>query len=190
MTTVIGLTGRKGSGKDTAASVLVRDYGFGLVKFADPLKNMLSALFAYQGASEDEIYRMLEGDLKEVGVDYLQGKTPREAMQTIGTEWGRNLIGENIWTDAAKRRIALCHDAIVTDLRFPNELRILRELGAITVRIVRPSLYANSFSAHPSEQFIDEMEVDAEIINDGSERELQDKLCTLVEQFWNTRSAR
>jgi hypothetical protein len=173
--TVIAITGRKGSGKDTAAQVLI-NHGFPLVKFADPLKNMLRTLLSYRGADEVMIERLLEGDLKETPSEYLEGQTPRLAMQTLGTEWGRNLIGERLWTDSAKRRLSSVPHAVVTDMRFPNELRTVKELDAVVIRVVRPGLNYTDSSKHASEGYIDDMPVDFEIINDGSISELHDKL--------------
>ena len=86
---LLGIHGKAGSGKSTAAQVLI-DGGFKRVKFADPLKNMLRAI----GLTDQHI----EGDLKEVPCDMLLGQTPRHAMQTLGTEWGRGCIGGEFWT--------------------------------------------------------------------------------------------
>jgi hypothetical protein len=78
---LIALTGYAGSGKSTLADILACEHGFTVVKFAGPLKAMLRAL----GLDEREI----EGDLKEQPCQLLAGHTPRRAMQTLGTEWGR-----------------------------------------------------------------------------------------------------
>lgn len=181
--TVVAITGRKGSGKDTAAQALV-DQGYVVVKFADALKGMLRALLSYQGVEDETIYRMLEGDLKEVPTDYLQGKTPRYAMQTLGTEWGRDLIGANLWTDSTLRRISKLPNAVVTDMRFPNELDAMNAVDAKTIRVVRPSLEENAFSTHASEAYIDTLNVDQEILNDKGVDELRTslKLAAGVEQ--------
>jgi putative protein kinase ArgK-like GTPase of G3E family len=78
---IIGLTGLMGSGKSLAAQELER-IGFTRTRFAGSLKDMMRVL----GLTEEEI----EGNLKETACALLGGKTPRYAMQTIGTEWGRS----------------------------------------------------------------------------------------------------
>ena len=92
---VIGITGHKGSGKDTAAEAVAAQ-GFTHVKLADALKAMLRKLLACQGADAEMIRRMIDGDLKEAPTPLLEGRTPRQAMQTLGTEWGRDRIGRDL----------------------------------------------------------------------------------------------
>lgn len=122
---IIGLSGPAGSGKSTAAKYLVHRHGFTLVKFATPLKNMLRAI----GLTEREI----EGDLKDIPSDKLCGRTPRYAMQTIGTEWGRNTIEDKFWTtlwQAEARRYAR---VVCDDCRFDNEAEVVRNMGGVIV---------------------------------------------------------
>lgn len=130
---LLGLVGRKGSGKDTAAEMLLSQ-GYQNVKFAGALKEMIRTLLAYQGLDAGTIERMIEGDLKEVPTDYLAGKTPRFAMQTLGTEWGRDLIGKNFWVGTAMRR-AEGQPTVITDVRFHNELDAIAQAGGVNVGI-------------------------------------------------------
>lgn len=162
-TNLIAVVGKKGAGKDTLSEVLF-DRGYVNVKFAGGLKAMLSTLLAYQGADAVTIERMIEGDLKEVPTPLLQGKTPRHAMQTLGNEWGRKLIGENLWVDAMVKRLDTCPKAVVTDCRYPNELALLRERGANAIRVRASDEQAAD--AHESEAHIDTLDVDAEFLND------------------------
>jgi ATPase subunit of ABC transporter with duplicated ATPase domains len=73
---VIALSGPAGSGKSTAAAVL-QEKGYTLVKFAGPLKAMCRAV----GLSDEHI----EGNGKERPLGWLQGKSPRQFMQLLGT---------------------------------------------------------------------------------------------------------
>jgi len=130
---LLGLVGRKGSGKDTAAEMLLSQ-GYQNVKFAGALKEMIRSLLAYQGLDSETIDRMIEGDLKEVPTDYLGGKTPRFAMQTLGTEWGRDLIGKNFWVGTAMKKAA-GKPTVITDVRFHNELEAVVEAGGVNVGI-------------------------------------------------------
>jgi len=180
---LIGLTGLKGSGKDTAADVLILQ-GWSKVMMAGPLKDMLAALLRYQGASEHTIDRALNGDFKERASDlYLRGRTPRHAMVTLGTEWGRNLISEDIWIAAAKRRIGITPGSVVvTDVRFPNEAYMVRDLGGYLIRIERPGLEA---ADHPSENQVLAMPVDLILTNDADVATLQAKIRAVVDVLAN-----
>ena len=162
MTALLGITGKAGSGKSTAAQVLI-DAGWVRIKFADPLKDMLRAI----GLTEDQI----EGHLKEVPCDLLQGRTPRWAMQSLGTEWGRGCIGERVWLDIVRRKIALAMAAglsvVVDDVRFENEAQVIRELGGLVLGISRN---VNVTSGHVSENGTT---VDMTHINNGTVAELR-----------------
>ncbi len=142
---IIGLTGKAGVGKSTIANILVKDYGYRCVPFAEPLKDMLAAI----GLTHDELY----GDKKEV-VNPNYGVTPRHMMQTLGTEWGRNLIGEDVWVEAWCRCLYRRYqndNIVVDDIRFPNEVGRVRALGGKIVNI-HGDLYLNEATAkHVSE---------------------------------------
>lgn len=129
---VIALTGLAGSGKSTASKYLVEKHGYQLVKFAGPLKDMLRSI----GLSEEQI----EGSLKEEPCEWLQGKTPRQAMQTLGCEWGRDCIGAGLWTELWVRRVNLIiadgGRVVVDDCRFPNEADEVRKLGGVVWQLV------------------------------------------------------
>jgi hypothetical protein len=130
--TIIGLCGPAKSGKSLAAQYLANEYGFERVRFAGPLKAMLAAL----GLSPDEI----DGDLKEQPSALLGGQTPRHAMITLGTEWGRQLIDPDLWINAwrlAVDRLPPGVPVVVEDCRFANEAGEIRLLGGLTVRLDR-----------------------------------------------------
>ena len=158
---IIGICGLKGSGKSEVAKRLEIALSARRVRFASPLKDMLRVL----GLSEDEI----EGRLKEAPCDKLCGKTPRHAMLTLGTEWGREMIGPNFWMDAWQRN-ALSHlaagsNVITEDLRFPNELDALINAGGIVLRVTRPGVKAGE---HESEQHAKRFSAHVECYNDGT----------------------
>ena len=156
--TLVALTGRAGSGKSTAADYLVEEHGFVLVKFAEPLKNMLRAL----GLSDEEI----EGSLKEQRCSLLAGRTPRHAMQTLGTEWGRDCIGADFWIGLWERIACDVLDhggrVVVDDCRFPNEAGAVRRAGG---RVVGLTGRGGIAGAHASEAGV---EPDLWIANGGS----------------------
>lgn len=181
---VVAFTGKRGSGKSEAVKALVNDLGFVELKFADPLKNMLRAMYRTCGVDDATIERKIEGDLKEEPCEWLSGKTPRYAMQTLGTEW-RNLISEDLWASMFKRAVEsgnLGPRVACSDYRFPAEGAVLDELGAVKYRIVRPEADAVSDEAaqHVSETSIDTISTDLDIENDGTVADLRDAVIDYV----------
>lgn len=130
MTKIVAFTGPAGSGKTTAADALV-SAGWVRVKFASTLKKMARCI----GLSEEHI----EGSLKESPLDWMGGKSPRFVMQTLGTEWGRKLIDEDLWVSIAKKEISKVvkegYNVVVDDCRFENEAKGIRDLGGEVVGI-------------------------------------------------------
>jgi predicted kinase len=158
---LIGICGLKGSGKSEVAKRLEVALSAQRVRFSGPLKGMLRSL----GLTEDEI----EGSLKEQPCDKLCGQTPRHAMVTLGTEWGRELIGHDIWINAWQRN-ATAHlvkgsNVITEDLRFPNEYEALVGAGGIVLRVARPGIRAGE---HESERHAASFAAHIEFWNDGS----------------------
>jgi len=166
---ILGFSGLAGSGKSTAAAYLAERHGFARVRFAGPLKAMLRAFLAEAGTPAAEIERMIEGDRKQAPAPELAGATPRHAMQTLGTEWARQMIHPDLWTRAwsAGAAAALARGApgvVVEDCRFANEVEAVRAAGGRVVRIFRP-VGALNLDPHPSEG--QELSVDATIANVG-----------------------
>lgn len=161
---VVAFTGLAGSGKSTAALHLVNAHGWQRIRFAGPLKAMMHAL----GLSDREI----DGDLKEQSCDLLCGQTPRHAMQWLGTEWGRNLIGRDVWIRAwraAVKRTLPGSCIVVDDCRFPNEAIAVAGLGGKLVRIDRTGAGVGA-AGHESESH--QLPADFTISNNGSIAEL------------------
>lgn len=129
---VVAFTGLAGSGKSTATRYLVEQHGYTLVKFAGPLKDMMRAL----GFGDDDI----EGSSKELSNSLLCGKSPRHAMQTLGTQWGRDCIGKDFWLELWVRRANIViregGRVVTDDCRFPNEAQAVRKLGGDIYRLV------------------------------------------------------
>ena len=139
---IICLTGPKGSGKSHFSKLTVDKLNYTLIKFADPLKNMLRAI----GLTDREI----EGELKEKPCYLLGGQTPRYAMQTLGTEWGRKIVSTDMWTDIFLNRVSNSPGNIICDdMRFPNEYECLADLNTLVIKIQphNPTMY----DSHESE---------------------------------------
>ncbi len=166
----VGFCGPAGAGKSTAAERLVQHWLFSRVRFAGPLKAMLLAL----GLDAEQV----DGGRKEEPTPLLCGCTPRQAMQWLGTEWGRNLIGDGFWIEAwraaVERERAQYGYAsgfrplkliVADDVRFANEAKAIRDQGGIVVRIERPGSVSASGGGHVSERL--DFEPDRIIRNEG-----------------------
>jgi hypothetical protein len=109
------------------------------MKFARPLKEMLRTLYREAGLSEKMIERKIEGDLKRTSCPILGGKTPTDAMQTLGDEWGRQLVCPDLWVNilGSKYRQSTATNVVVDDCRYVNEARTVRQLGGQLWKVVR-----------------------------------------------------
>jgi len=176
---VIGLAGAAGSGKSTAAELLA-GHGFTRLRFAAPMKAALAGLLANFGVSRDRIGRMIEGDLKEVPAPELAHRTPRHAMQTLGTDWGRDQMDPDLWAGPMAQRgaeIAAAGGRVVfEDVRFSNEAAAIRALGGLVVKIEGRG--AELASGHASEGF--DFEPDAVLENASTLDALEADLLALV----------
>lgn len=145
MHSLVAFTGKAGAGKSTAAAYLVDQFWYKRLRFAGPLKAMIAAL----GLTEAEY----DGSLKELPCERLMGVTPRKAMQTIGTEWGRACIHADLWTrlwqQDAMQVLRAGRKVVCDDCRFPNEAALIKALGGKIIKIVNPGTVAEA--THESE---------------------------------------
>lgn len=170
MNRLIGITGLAGSGKSTAAQAL-EDAGYWRMRFADPLKAMVRALLRECGYDDATIARMIDGDLKQQPIPELCGKTPRQVMQTLGTEWGRNMVGDTLWTGIARRKAERSPwPVVVDDVRFGNEAGLIRDMGGMVIKVRRPGV---GLMDHPSETGVLGIEADVDLDNGGTEDALR-----------------
>jgi hypothetical protein len=163
---VIGIHGLARTGKDTVANRLVSEHGFVRVGFADPLKAMVCALL---NVDEDWIEEHKEADIEGIA-------SPRRLLQTLGTEWGRNIINQNIWVNAAFRKIADVRNdknvagVVIPDVRFNNEARAIREYDGCVWEISRKD--APPVAKHASEGGVRLEYITATIKNDDTLEDL------------------
>lgn len=162
MIPVIAFKGRGGSGKTTAAKHLISK-GYGRTSFAAPMRDMMRAAF---GLSDEH----LSGKLKESPCEALSGRTPREALQLLGTEFGRGLSPDlwvNLWRKRAKEILARGLRTVVDDCRFPNEAALVRKLGGFVIEIVNVCQEADpvGITGHASET--QSFDPDITVFNDG-----------------------
>ena len=172
--TFIGLHGKAHSGKDTVASILKTEHDFVGLAFATPIKDALITMFGLQHID-------FEGPAKERAIEWL-GESPRKLMQTLGTDWGRLMIGEDLWIRSAGRRLKyhamITGKVVVTDVRFENEAAWVRENGGVVWHIDRDTMPASQVRRHSSEAGICiRPGVDSLVDNNGTLEQLRGRIC-------------
>jgi len=198
---IIGLQGKKRSGKDTVASFFPDT--FVRYAWANPIKELLTYAtevdffidedketvkeyhIAYEVLANyfNLEYYIIEDVLSELseGVAYVTGtilvieSSKRKLLQFVGTEIGRELCGKDFWINKLP---VTTKDMVVTDIRFQSEVDKVRELGGIILTVERPGL--ESTDPHSSEQLPNIG--DFTMYNDGT----LDDLKTKVEDFLET----
>lgn len=174
---ILALCGRKQAGKDTVAEYLCTRYGYKHVKFAEPLKDAMTALFGFTR-------NQIEHD-KEV-CDEFWNISPRQAMQFFGVEvmqfeiqkllpeMGRGFFVKRLLQKYEHERI------VISDMRFVHEFKAIRAIpDAAVLKLVRPLQEGVAPDMHLSETEVDQVRDCALVQNDGSIPDLLDK----VEQF-------
>lgn len=186
MINLIAIAAPAGSGKSEVARRLMYLYGFRRVKMAAVLKNMIRSMLQSVGYSKRAIESMVEGDLKEMPVPELGGYTTRHAMQTIGTEWGRECFDPDFWARLAFRKIDRLIGSgkriVIDDIRFVNEREFVRSASGICVAVTG-RLNETSAHLHISEQNYDQLEPEWILENNGSLEELYRTVDLMVQRY-------
>ena len=150
---IIAISGFIGSGKDTAAEYLITNHNFTKLSFAGALKDCVSVVFGW-----DRV--LLEGETLESRqwreqVDSwwadrldMPHLTPRWVLQYWGTEVCRIGFHKDIWVSAVENKLnKTAGNVVITDARFANELKAIKDLNGTLVRIERgprPIWYENA----------------------------------------------
>lgn len=175
MTTLIGLySSTPGCGKSMVAQILKDQHQFEIHPFAGPLKKLTVSFvrqFGYStGDAFDFVYRH-----KETPIGGIPGQpTARHLMQTLGTEWGRELVHRDVWVDMWHSTLPCLATAstVADDMRKTNEARAIKDAGGEWWRVVRPG-HEGETNGHSSEGALDDLEFDRVIVNDGTLAELE-----------------
>lgn len=165
----IGLVGRAGSGKSTVGLHLVERHGYHALGFADPLREMAYAINPIVGFHNAPRYAEV---IDVHGYEDAKRHFPevRRFLQVLGTEGGRDILGDDVWVNAALRTAyGIQAPCVFTDVRFPNEAEAVRAHGGIIASVERPSLVPDpSVEAHASEAGQDAIVPDVVIFNNRS----------------------
>lgn len=175
--------GRKHSGKSEVRKYLVEQLNMRPAPFAEPLKDMIALLLRRlePNMSEWAVQQRVRGDLKEAPLQGLGGHmSARKMMQTLGTEWGRNIIDPNLWVRAWLSDVRGQSGSVVADdARFHNEVEAAEALKdrfeVITLWVERPGLPDN-LDPHDSEHTLTAGDFRHIVYNDGSLQELKDSV--------------
>ena len=189
---IIGISGKAGSGKDTAAKMLEVLYAnpnisyedfanrryknfadIQIVHFADTLKETAQVLFRI-GEWETNTQ---EG--KKTTIEWI-GKTVRELLQGVG-QGLRDAIDPNLWIKALFANTENWSNYIIADVRYPNEIKAIKERNGILLRIDRKDAGAGN---HSSETALDNYkEWDLVIDNNSTKEDLFNILKKIVQKY-------
>lgn len=183
-TSIIGITGLARAGKDTSANVLVKEFGYTRVSFADGVRSMALA-----------IDPLLFGNVRLSSLVRTSGweeaKTVpevRRLLQVIGTEGVRDHIGDDSWVRAAKLKIdATLGPVVISDVRFPNEAQSVKSWGGYMIRVERfnedGSPYDNGLGTeHPSECHVMTLQRDL-VIQAHTVNQLEEQIRTAANSY-------
>lgn len=145
---LIALSGFARSGKDEAARVLVEEFGFKQIAFADKLREMLYQLnpvvphdINVRKKDFEKPHRYLQDIIDEFGwggyKETVWGSEIRRLLQRLGTEAGRQTLWDTIWIDASLTGLPEDAKVVVSDARFFNEFDAVRDRGGYIWRIER-----------------------------------------------------
>lgn len=183
---IIGLTGKKQSGKDTIADYLVNRFKFTKIAFADPIKDICKTMFSFT-------YDQLYGNAKET-LDETYKILPRDAMKFVGMEFRENMhklipdVRDNIWISIMLNKIQKLRqkdpfcNIVITDIRFPNEYQMLVShfVDPIVLwKVTRDNTMAND-DHHFSESFVDDFVVNKTFENDDTIDNLYQNVCSVM----------
>lgn len=178
---IIAFSGYARSGKDAAAEAL-SSLGYRNIAFADKLREFVYAInptvWSKDFITHDELRNVIdfygwEGYKKSQWADDI-----RRIMQRVGTEGGRNVIGEDIWVNATLNNLK-DGKYVISDVRFPNEADAVRRNGGFVVRILRPGIEPTN--SHESETALDKYHFDDVINNAGTLEEFQNAVRWMYE---------
>jgi len=140
---IIGICGLIGCGKGTVGDILVENYGFTKLSFADKLKDGVATVFNWDRA-------MLEGDTvesrewRETQDDFWTRETgrtitPRLVLQEFGTDCMRHGFDDGIWVSLVKQELVKYPNKnfVIPDVRFPNEANMIKSIHGEVWRVRR-----------------------------------------------------
>lgn len=140
---LIGLIGYGGAGKTTVANILRERHGFQGPHIKTPIANMVRSFLRDFGVPEADIDRYIDGDLKREVIPTI-GKSSTYLQQTLGFDWGRDLVREDIWLAnwllRAETILGAGGSVVQESVRAPDEVEPIRSRGGIIAEVRRPGV--------------------------------------------------
>jgi len=194
MSSLIGISGKIGSGKDTAAEIIqhltnpmkLDMFPYEVKKFAGKLKTIASILtgIPVEKFEDQEFKKQYLGEDWNYQIDKfnpIQKMTVRELLQKLGTDALRDGLHTNVWVNALLADYNENSNWLVTDTRFPNEAKAIKDLGGVVLRIERSTC---QLGTHPSETALDDYTFDYVIHNNGSKEDLEKELVKFLDWYY------
>lgn len=168
---IVGLMGKARSGKDTAADILVEEFGYKNVAFSDEVKRIAIEHF---GCTHEEVY------VEKTALS-------RRILQGIG-DGLREEIDKNIWIDKVLNEGSRDKLLAIPCIRYHNEAKVVRSLGGVIVKIVRDDRPDIEYNAdHVSEMEQEGIVPDITIYNNSTVGEFRKHVKTAFETLKKTR---
>lgn len=175
---VIGLSGKMGSGKDEVFNAATQ------VLAGDRIKR-----YAFGDEVKAEVASVLN-----LSTRYVEQRKQlfRPMLQWWGTEYRRTLFSPTYWIDKMRDQLtdpSKSGWAFVTDVRFANEAELIQEIGGFMVRVERPGYcMCEQTKDHPSETDLDFYDFDHVIRNDGEIRDLEPAVGEMIDAYRRKRT--
>lgn len=185
--TIIGLySPSPGHGKTTVA-MFMKNTGYEVISFAKPLRSMIYSLLMDHGLSVNDAWEAIH-DRKDEIIPYI-GVSGRYLLRTLGTEWGRDQVRDDLWLLSWSARAKGFPLVVSDDVRFANEANLIRESGGelwlVTNERVGLELAASS---HRSDGGLDELHFDRHICNDSTYGNLNLQVEAAMAEVSNSKS--
>ncbi len=174
---IIGLSGYAQSGKDSTAELLCLNYGYTRLAFADPMRQALMII----NPKLDSITRVSDM-VEDYGWDIAKRNPEvRRLLQVLGTDFGRKMLGDDVWINIALSGIKSEDKIVISDVRYPNEAQAIKNLSGSLWRINRHN--HSAVNGHTSEHAMDNYMFNHVIYNDGTLDDLSDEVFMLAKEL-------
>lgn len=184
---LIGLVGYAGAGKTSIAKEAIERANNGRAtvtmpvllqyNFSHPIITMLQAMGIPKWMLHDK-------SCWNIPLDIICGKTIRQAATTLGTDWGRNQIGKDVWTNITLGKTAAKREAgyhiVIDNVRFPSEMDALIAVGAVFISVRRFNHQINT--SHESDMHFARLQsmCQYEVLNDGPIAEISERMRKII----------
>jgi hypothetical protein len=196
---VIAVSGWKGSGKDTVAEFLVKEYGYKRLSFADKLKDLVSTQYSIPRewlddrvmketplTSPPHCYPVIPSDSFALNIHYMLRNelssgywTPRAICILEGSL--KRSVHSNYWVRSVVEEITSApnQDYVISDMRYISEADIIRKM-ITNARLIRIQREDNIATQDPSERDLDNYKFDIYLPNKSTVPALHTNINAIV----------